>query len=107
VVAKDVMPTYIGPSGLILVRVAGAVACFWALHTFYPRTQLERKDIPRIIACGFFGVALNQLLFFIGLDMSTPINAAIIMTSNPIIVLCMAAIMLGILLTIKKSLGML
>ncbi|MEM9024776.1 MAG: DMT family transporter, partial [Bacteroidota bacterium] len=38
--------------------------------------------------------ATNQLLFLYGLSMTSPINAAIIMTSNPILVLIAAAIML-------------
>ena len=37
--------------------------------------------------CGIFGVAVNQLFFFEGLNLSTPINASIIMTVNPIIVI--------------------
>jgi drug/metabolite transporter (DMT)-like permease len=37
--------------------------------------------------CAFFGVAVNNLLFFEGLNLSTPINASIIITVIPVLVL--------------------
>ena len=43
---------------------------------------------------GVFGVALNQLLFIRGLELSTPINASIIMIFNPIIVMLLEIIFL-------------
>lgn len=105
VIAKDVMPNYIAPSGFILLRVGGAVLLFWLLSLFRKQEQIRRKDLPRLIACGLFGVAINQLLFFNGLNATTPINAAIMMTTNPILVLIAAAIILKERVTILKVTG--
>ena len=104
-VAKDVMPTYIEPFGFILLRVSGALSLFWLLHLLGIREKIEKSDIPRLIICGFFGVALNQLLFFKGLNITSPINASIIMTSNPILVLIISSILLKETISAKRILG--
>jgi len=104
-IAKEVMPDYIMPFGFILLRVIGATLLFWTLHMFYQREKVLIKDYWMLGICGLFGVAINQLLFFKGLDMSTPINAAIIMTANPVMVLIFAAIIIREAITIRKSAG--
>ncbi|MCA1763608.1 MAG: DMT family transporter [Cryomorphaceae bacterium] len=106
VIAKDVMPEYIGPRGFIFIRVVGATLLFFAFSTFTKGSKrIERKDWFRILLCGFFGVAGNQLLFFEGLNLTTPINAAVIMTSNPVLVLVMGALLLRERLKPLKILG--
>ena len=89
------MPDYIQPFGFIFCRVTGALALFWLIHALFFKEKIERKDVGRLMLCGLFGVAINQLLFFKGLNATTPINAAIIMTSNPVLVLIMAAVILN------------
>ena len=86
--AKDVMPEYILPSGFILLRVFGAVFLF-SFSYFFVRERIAFKDLLYFAICGLFGVAINQLLFFNGLNLTTPINAAIVMTINPILVICL------------------
>lgn len=108
VVAKDVMPGYILPSGFILLRVSVACVLFFFLGALIKhKTVIQRADWPRLIVCGFFGVAANQLLFFNGLNITTPINAGIIMTSNPILVLLGSAILLGEVISRRKIAGVL
>ena len=104
-IAKGVMPTYIEPFGFILIRIIGAVFLFWIVHFFISNEQIERKDFKRIAVCGLFGVAANQLMFFKGLNITTPINAGIMMTSNPILVLIAASFILKESLTKNKIIG--
>ena len=104
-IAKDVMKDYIEPRGFILLRVTGASLLFWLFHLFSPRDRIAGKDYLRLALCGLFGVATNQLLFFEGLNLSTPINAAIIMTSNPVIVLLLSALVFRERLSTLKILG--
>jgi drug/metabolite transporter (DMT)-like permease len=103
--AKDVMPDYIKPSGFILLRVIGALFLFALSYFLFIKEKIEKKDIIRFVICGLFGVAINQLLFFEGLNLTTPINAAIIMTSNPILVIIMSLLILKEKITIRKGLG--
>ena len=105
IVAKDIMPTYIGASGFIFYRVLGATLLFWLVHFFISKERIDRKDIPRLALCALFGVAMNQLFFFNGLSLTTPINASVIMTSNPILVLLASAVILKERITISKSIG--
>lgn len=99
------MPGYIKPFGFIMLRVLGALPLFWLISVLGPREKVSRKDLGRLAICGFFGVAANQLMFFAGLNITTPINAAIIMTTNPILVLIAASFILNQAITKRKILG--
>lgn len=105
-VAKDVMPDYIQPLGFIFIRAIGALILFWLLGLILKINEVpERKDLIRLFFCGVFGVAVNQMLFFVGLSQTNPINAAIIMTTNPILVLIIASIILKERISWSKTLG--
>ncbi len=104
-VAKDVMGQYVPPFGFILSRVIGATLLFWLAHSLLYSEKVQRNDLVKLFFAGLFGVAVNQLLFFKGLDITTPINASIIMTSNPILVLIAANFLLKERLTVFKLAG--
>ncbi|MDD2674194.1 MAG: DMT family transporter [Flavobacterium sp.] len=93
-IAKDVMPLYIDAYGFILLRVGGSVLLFWLVWLFMPKEKIAFTDFPRIIAAAFFGVAFNMLTFFKGLSLTSPISAAVIMVSTPMIVLTLSAIIM-------------
>ena len=94
-IAKDVMPGYIEPSGFILLRVLCGVFLFSFFYLLFIKESVEKKDFFRLALCGLFGVAINQLFFFEGLNLTTPINAAIIMTVNPVLVIIISALLIG------------
>jgi len=103
-IAKDVMPDYMLPFGFIFCRVLGALLLFSAIGSFI-KEKVEKKDLLKLAVCGLFGVAVNQLMFFYGLNLTNPINAGIIMTSNPILVLIASAIILKTRITANKIIG--
>ncbi len=88
--AKDVMPNTIQPLGFILVRVTGAMVVFQIIHRIWIREKVKREDYGIIALCALFGVAINMMLFFKGLNFTTPIHASVTMTSTPIIVFILA-----------------
>lgn len=104
-VAKELMPNYIQPFGFIFCRVIGALLLFWLFGLSQKKEKIYRKDFMRLMLCGLFGVTANQLMFFYGLNITTPINAAIIMTCNPILVLIISAALIGERITPVKILG--
>ncbi len=110
-IAKDVMPKYAGAFGFIIIRVGGATILFWLFWLLNRRSKeirdekIDRADYPRIIWCGFFGVALNMLSFFKGLSLTSPISASVLMVSTPIIVLVLSAIILKERMKKRKILG--
>ncbi|MDB9806078.1 DMT family transporter [Crocinitomicaceae bacterium] len=108
VIAKGIMPNILTPNVFILLRVAGATALFWLIRLFSKsREKVERKDLIRIAACGVFGVAVNQLFFFHGLNLSSSINAGIIMTLNPIMVVILSYFLLKEAITPYRVAGVL
>ena len=101
-IAKDVMPIYVKPFGLILIRVLGACFLFWLVSFFTIKEKIEKKDFPRIFAAAIFGVVLNQLTFFKGLSYTSPISASVIMLTAPILVLILSTILLKERIELKK-----
>ena len=93
-IAKDVMPFYIDAYGFILLRVGGSGILFWLIWLFLPKEKIALADFPRIIAAAFFDVALNMLTFFKGLSLTSPISAAVIMVTTPMIVLVLSALII-------------
>ncbi len=107
ILAKGVMPNYLSPSVFILLRVVGAVVLFWSIIFFSKIKKIDKKDLLRFLFCGFFGVALNQLCFFHGLNLSSSINSGIIMTLNPIVVVLLSFLFLKEKLSFYRILGVL
>lgn len=93
VLAKGVMPQFLDPNTFILLRVGGAVLLFWILLLSQKRKPIDRADYWRFAAAGLFGVAVNQLFFFHGLNLSSALNAGIIMALNPLMVFVLAALL--------------
>ena len=104
-VAKEVMPDYIQPFGFIMLRALTAFVFFFFLHLFVIKEKVEKKDFGLLALCGLFGVAINQLMFFKGLNWTTPINASLIMTTTPMLVLVASALLLGERITVRKLIG--
>lgn len=105
VIAKDVMPEFIKPSGFVLVRATGATLMFWILLLITGYEKIHFKDLHLFAAGGLFGVAINQLLFFEGLNLSTPINGSILMSVTPITILIIGVIFSREKLTLLKIAG--
>lgn len=59
----------------------------------------------RLALCGLLGAAANQLLFFNGLNLTSPIDAAIIITTIPVMVLIFSVFLLKEKITRNKLLG--
>ncbi len=106
-VAKGVMPTYIKPFGFILLRVVGAAILFWLASIWAPKQKIKKSDWPRIIACAIFGMVINMLMFFKGLQLSTPINSSVMITVSPILVFILSAILIKEKITFLRTLGIL
>ena len=103
-IAKGVMPNKIGPSALVFFRIVGAGLLFWIIKSFIKET-IDKKDYPMIVLCAIVGVTTNQLLFFHGLNLTSPIDASIISTSIPVMVLIFSAFILKEKITKYKILG--
>ncbi len=106
-IAKGVMPTYVRPFGFIFLRVVGAAILFWGISFFGPKEKIEKKDWGRLVIAALLGMVINMLSFFKGLELSTPINSAVLVTISPIIVVVLSAFVLKERVTLNKGLGIL
>ncbi len=98
----------IGPFGWSLARASFACLCFWIASLLLPRERLVQKsDLGLLLVCAFFGMVLNQLSFIVGLAQTSPIDASIITTSTPVIVMLIAALVLKEPITPTKVTGVL
>jgi drug/metabolite transporter (DMT)-like permease len=105
-IAKTVMPVYIKPLALVSVRSAFAALLFWITSLFLPKERVSRKDLLYLLGCSFFGVVINQILFLAGLNLTSPINSSILISTNPIFAFVFAALILKEKITFLKGSGL-
>ena len=72
---------------------------------FAPKEKIEPKDFKTFFLASIFGVVVNMLFFFKGLELTTPIHASVIMITSPIIVLILSSFYLNEKITKLKVLG--
>jgi len=101
-IAKDIMPNYIGPFGFIFYRVFISLILFFLIYLFFLREKIARTDWPRFIYCGIFGIALNQLLFFKGISLTSSIHGALLMITSPIITYLISLLLARKKIKLKK-----
>ncbi|MBT8272183.1 MAG: DMT family transporter [Bacteroidia bacterium] len=104
IIAKGIMPQKIGPSAFVFIRLFFGAILFWILKASI-KEKVAKKDLYRLALCGLLGAAANQLLFFNGLNLTSPIDASIIITFIPVMVLIYSAILLKEKITSNKIFG--
>ncbi len=106
-IAKDVMPTYIQGFGFIGIRLIGATIAFWIIGLLTTKQHIDKADRWAFLRAAFFGMAINMLAFFKGLEYSTPINSTVIITTTPIMVFLFSIILLKENVRPKRAIGVL
>lgn len=93
-IAKGLMPNHLLPMQIIFLRVLGTFVIALTIQMSIKELRMlkiDRADYPRLILSSLAGVSINQMMFFTGLNLTTPVDAAIINSANPILVLVFAA----------------
>ncbi len=85
---------HIGADILSLLRMLFGMVAFWVLFFFLPRQKVAFKDLFLLFLCGLFGILLNQLSFIVGMQYTDPINASLVITITPVLVMILAAVIL-------------
>lgn len=106
-VTKSMIPAYISPLGVTSMRLTFAALLFWITSLFTKKEHVVRSDFWVLIGGSFFGMGFNQVLFILGLSMTSPIDATIIATLAPLIVMLISAAVLKEPITFKKAAGVL
>jgi drug/metabolite transporter (DMT)-like permease len=105
-IAKSVMPDAIKPFALVSLRSVMTAGLFWITSLFMPKEPVKIKDLLFLFVVSFFGVVINQTLFLVGLDLTSPINSSIILSTNPIFAFVFAALILKERITFLKGTGL-
>ncbi len=106
-ITKSVLSNTLTPYSIYFLRVAGASLLFWIASAFVKEEKVSSRDLIMLFLAGMLGVAINQFSFVKGLSMTSPINAAIIITLTPIITMVLAAVYQKEPITRKKVTGVL
>lgn len=102
------MPEFIEPFGFIVLRISAATLLFWIVGKTTGNDPIKsRRDFGLLLLCAVFGVAVNQMLFFKGLNLTNPINGSVIMTTSPIMVMIVAYLLGKENITGRKIAGVL
>ncbi|MDP8225044.1 MAG: DMT family transporter [Candidatus Lernaella stagnicola] len=82
---------HVPPLAVAGIRILGATPLLFLLAWVVERRLPRWRDLPWLAALGFLGVFANQILFMIGLKLTTATNAAIMMPSIPVFTVAIAA----------------
>lgn len=107
---KVIMPTHIEPEGLVVLRCAFGAIGFWIIGLFTSSQNSpkpRKKEILMMMLGGVLGMGANLLLYLRGLSMTGPVDAFVIRTVQPIIVILLAVIFLHATFTKYKAVGIL
>ena len=104
-IAKTLVPEWIHPFALTLVRMSCATLIFWSISLFLPREKVSFKDLTILFFAALFGLIGAQLSFAVALQYSSPVNISLIAAMTPVIVMLMAAVFLKEPITGKKATG--
>lgn len=105
IIAKGIMPDKISPTAFVFIRLSCCALLFWVVKLLFIKEKVEKKDFFMLGLCGLFGGAANQMLFFHGINLTSPIDASIIQTATPVLVLIFSVIILKERITKNKILG--
>ena len=87
-------------------RVVGAAALLEVYRRAHGESEaIRRADVPRLILYGLLGVSFNQVLFILGLSMTTAINTTVLTATIPVFTLAAAVLLRRERMTARAALG--
>ena len=103
-VAKIIMdPGLLDPTTFIFLRIGSAALLF--LVFYGPLRRKVLQDWREMVLASITGVVANQFLFFNGLARTTPMHAALIMITTPILVLVIQSMTHSFSISLKQWSG--
>jgi drug/metabolite transporter (DMT)-like permease len=107
IAVKHISPSLIPALGLTAIRIFCTTILFWLLYTFNPiKMGFTGKDFLRLFFCAIAGITLNQSFAILGMSLTSPIHASLLILATPITITILAAIILKERLSRFKVLGL-
>lgn len=96
---------FMSPEALVVCRIVSGALFFVFICLGFVRERVLWRDVLRFCAAGLFGIAGNQYIFLQGLSRTSPVDASILATTSPILVLIIATLLCRERATVLKFLG--
>lgn len=95
------------PFTVAAIRFALATLCLWPLMYYREgeKAKLGKQDLLGMLVLGLSGIFGYNALFFCGLQFTSATNGSLIVATNPIITLLLAAVFLKEKISWQKALG--
>lgn len=93
-ILKTLLPEWMDAWAITTVRQAAAAGLFWITALFIPSQKIPGKDLFYIALGALFGLALNQVPYALGLTISSPVDASILRSFTPVVVIILGAVFL-------------
>ncbi len=100
-------PEALTPFALMFLRLVSVTVLLWSVSLFVRRERVPARDLAMLFFASIFGLQLNQVSFFVGLSLTSPVDASIVTTTVPMITMLLAALFLREPITFKKVAGVL
>lgn len=91
-ISKIVLGSNISTESLSMTKLAATAIVLWIAGLFAPRINTDRHLLRNLLGIGIGGVFVGTLLFYIGLNLSFPIEAGIINSYSPLWAIVVAAL---------------
>lgn len=106
-ISRTLIPVVLSPYALTFFRIAGAAVLFWIASAFVKRERVPTKDVVKLFLASILALVINQIPFIVGLSMTSPIDASIVVAMMPIVTMIFATIILKERITPLKIIGIL
>lgn len=106
---KYLMPKWISPSTTTMVRCVFAALVFFIISYFIKSSwneKVSKRDYITLLLLGAVGTLGYWELYMFGLNMTSPVDSSIIMSTSPIWVLILASIFFKEKVTKRKVVGL-
>lgn len=92
IAVKQISPVLVPAIALTGIRVGVVCLLFWIMFLIKPiNTGFQKKDYWRLFICGVLGITCNQTFSMIGMSMTSPIHASLLVLTTPITISLFAA----------------
>ncbi len=90
---------------LTTFRMVGAMILFWTASLFMKKEPVPGRDLLKLFFAALLSIVFNQGSYIFGVSLTSPIDASIVTTTSPILVMIIAALYLKEPITGKKVTG--
>lgn len=104
-ISRSIIPEIIDPYLLTFFRMAGAAVLFWIFSIFTKKEKVPSKDIIRFFFASILALVANQIPFIVGLSLTSPIDASLVITMLPVITMIFSALIIKEPITLLKTIG--